>query len=122
MTEPSPSPRPSAWWETRSFAIAMIVMAIVPLLLPPIPPLTDLMGHMGRYRVQLEIDTSPFLSRYYSFDWSLIGNLACDLLVQILGPRARSMGACRQPRSSRCPWLTAIPSSSASSISRWRWG
>ena len=72
MIEPSPSPRPSAWWETRAFAFAMIALALVPLLLPPIPPLTDLMGHMGRYRVQLEIDSSPFLSRYYSFNWALI--------------------------------------------------
>ncbi|NIJ32994.1 hypothetical protein [Sphingomonas oligoaromativorans] len=86
MIEPSPSPRPSAWWETRAFAFAMIALALVPLLLPPIPPLTDLMGHMGRYRVQLEIDSSPFLSRYYSFNWALIGNLACDLMVQVLGP------------------------------------
>jgi hypothetical protein len=86
MTEPSPSPRPSAWWETRTFALAMIAMAVVPLLLPPIPPLTDLMGHMGRYRVQLEIGSSPWLSHYYSFDWALIGNLGCDLLVQLFAP------------------------------------
>lgn len=86
MTEPSSSLHPSAWWEKRAFAYAMIVLAIVPLLLPPIPPLTDLMGHMGRYRVQLDIGSSPFLSHYYSFDWSLIGNLGCDLLVQLLGP------------------------------------
>jgi hypothetical protein len=85
MTEPSPSHR-SHFWETRAFALAMIALAAIPLLLPPIPPLTDLMGHMGRYRVQLEIGSSPFLSHYYRFDWGLIGNLGCDLLVEILGP------------------------------------
>ena len=76
----------SAWWETRGFAVAMIVLAAVPLLLPPIPPLTDLMGHMGRYRVQLDIGTSPYLARYFSFQWAIIGNLGCDLLVQLLAP------------------------------------
>ncbi len=86
MIDPPVSPRPSAWWETRAFAVAMIVLAIVPLLLPPIPPLTDLMGHMGRYRVQLEIGRSPWLHHYYAFHWALIGNLGCDLLVQLLGP------------------------------------
>ncbi len=85
MTEPPPSPL-SRFWETRAFAFAMIALAAVPLLLPPIPPLTDLMGHMGRYRVQLEIGSSPFLPHYYRFNWALIGNLGCDLLVQLLGP------------------------------------
>ncbi len=76
----------SAWWETRGFAIAMIALAAVPLIVPPIPPLTDLMGHMGRYRVQLDIGSSPYLARYFSFDWAIIGNLGCDLLVQLLAP------------------------------------
>jgi hypothetical protein len=80
---PSGSP---AWWETRAFAIAMVLLATVPLLLPPIPPLTDLMGHMGRYRVQLDIGSSPSLAQYYRFDWAVIGNLGCDLLVQLLAP------------------------------------
>ncbi|MDB5738580.1 MAG: hypothetical protein JWO65_2248 [Sphingomonas bacterium] len=81
-----PSPPATAWWETRSFACLMILLAAVPLLLPPIPPLTDLMGHMGRYRVQIDIDNSAALARYYRFDWAIIGNLGCDILVQLLGP------------------------------------
>jgi hypothetical protein len=85
MTDPS-QPARHAFWETRAFAFAMIVLAAVPLVWPPIPPLTDLMGHMGRYRVQLEIGSSPFLSHYYSFDWALIGNLGVDLVVELLGP------------------------------------
>ncbi|HET8612338.1 MAG TPA: hypothetical protein VFL92_06185 [Sphingomonas sp.] len=86
MIDPVPSSRPICWWETRSFAVAMMLLAIVPLLWPPIPPITDLMGHMGRYRVQLDIGHSPWLRQYYSFNWSVIGNLGCDLLVQALGP------------------------------------
>jgi hypothetical protein len=85
MTEPETSPR-SAFWETRAFALAMIALAAVPLLWTPIPPLTDLMGHMGRYRVQLEISSSPYLSHYYRFDWALIGNLGVDLVVEALAP------------------------------------
>lgn len=81
----SASPK-SAWWETRAFAGVMILLAGVPLLLPPIPPLTDAMGHMGRFRVQLDIGSSPWLGHYYGFRWALIGNLGVDLLVQLLGP------------------------------------
>ena len=86
MSDPPVSSRAIPWWETRVFALALILLSVVPLLLPPIAPLTDLMGHMGRYRVQLDIGSSPWLSQYYSFNWALIGNLGCDLLVEALGP------------------------------------
>lgn len=69
------------WWETRSFAIALIFASMIPLLLPDTPPLTDVPGHMGRYRVQLDLDTSPYLRSFYGFEWKLIGNLGVDLLI-----------------------------------------
>ena len=64
----------------------MILLSMVPLLYPPVPPLVDLLGHMGRYRVQLDIGSSPWLSQYYGFEWLAIGNLGVDLLVELLGP------------------------------------
>jgi hypothetical protein len=69
------------WWETRWFVAAMIVIAFVPLLYPPVPPLVDLLGHMGRYRVQLDLAGSPELQRYFDFNWHLIGNLGVDILI-----------------------------------------
>ena len=54
---------------------------MVPLLYPPIPPLVDLLGHMGRYRVEVDLATSPWLSRYYGFHWAAIGNLGVDVLI-----------------------------------------
>ena len=69
------------WWETRWFVAAMICLAFVPLLYPSIPPLVDLPGHMGRFRVELDLAHSPDLQRYYTFKWALIGNLGVDLLI-----------------------------------------
>ena len=69
------------WWQTRAFVAAMAALAVVPLLWPDIPPLVDLPGHMGRYRVQLAIDANPHLAQWYDFRWQLIGNLGIDLLV-----------------------------------------
>jgi hypothetical protein len=69
------------WWQTRWFVLAMVVLATLPLLWPDIPPLVDLPGHMGRYRVQLTHGTVPWLQDWYNFRWSLIGNLGVDLLV-----------------------------------------
>jgi hypothetical protein len=75
----------AAWWESHAFLIAMVLVSTLPLLYPPIPPLVDLFGHMGRYRVQLDLDSSPWLQRYYGFHWAAIGNLGVDLLVMPLG-------------------------------------
>ena len=77
------------WWQTRWFVAAAVLAAIVPLLWPTIPPLVDLPGHMGRYRVQLAINGDPQLARWYDFNWQLIGNLGIDLLVV---PLAKLLG------------------------------
>jgi hypothetical protein len=69
------------WWQTRWFVIAAALAATIPLLWPTIPPLVDLPGHMGRYRVQLAIGSNPWLGHWYDFHWQLIGNLGIDLLV-----------------------------------------
>lgn len=69
------------WWEQRWGVAALALLAMVPLLWPDIPPLVDLPGHMGRYHIQLNLDSSPGLQRFYSFEWALIGNLGVDLLI-----------------------------------------
>ena len=69
------------WWQTRWFVALATFMAVVPLLWPDIPPLVDLPGHMGRYRVQLVWEQMPHLHEWYNFNWSLMGNLGVDLLV-----------------------------------------
>jgi hypothetical protein len=74
------------WWETRPFVAALVLLAAVPLLYPDIPPLVDLFGHLGRYRVQLDVAQSPLLARYYGFEWAAIGNLGVDLLIMPLVP------------------------------------
>ena len=76
------------WWENRWLLGALILLSTVPLLYPPIPPLVDLPGHMGRYAVQLA-PGDPVLSQWYQFRWRLIGNLGVDLGIE---PMARAFG------------------------------
>lgn len=72
---------PSGWW-TRDWFIALLALvSIIPLIGPDVPPLIDLMGHMGRYRVQLADPASPLLTQYFGFQWALMGNLGVDLLI-----------------------------------------
>ena len=73
------------WWERRWFLALVVLATMIPLLYPPIPPLVDLLGHMGRYRVELDLDHSPFLQQYYDYHWAAIGNLGVDLLIIPLG-------------------------------------
>ena len=84
MTQPD-----SPWWDHRRAILVLSLLAAVPLLWPEVPPLVDLPGHMGRYRVQLELDSSAALRAWYDFEWALIGNLGIDLLVV---PLARIFG------------------------------
>ena len=83
--EPSLGPA-TLWWESRAFYAFLIVLAAIPLLYPPIPPLIDVPAHMGRYAVQLGVETEPTLRQWFDFEWMLIGNLGVDLLVELLAP------------------------------------
>ena len=73
------------WWERPWFLALVVLATMVPLLYPRVPPLVDLLGHMGRYRVELDLDHSAWLQRYYDYHWAAIGNLGVDLLVIPLG-------------------------------------
>ena len=77
----SPVETPAGWWNSRWFLAGILLIAIVPLLWPTIPPLTDLPEHMGRYRIQLSDPTSLLRTRYFSFEWGFIANLGVDLLI-----------------------------------------
>ena len=79
----APLPRGAArpWWEGRPFVAAMIFLAFVPLIYPAIPPIVDLGGHMGRYKIAADVADSHILQQWFSFRWMPIGNLGVDLIV-----------------------------------------
>lgn len=74
-------PESRAWWDDRRVWLAACLAMALPLLWPTVPPLVDLPGHMGRYRIELEIGKSRFLAANYGFTWQLIANLGVDLLI-----------------------------------------
>lgn len=73
------------WWERRLCLSLVVLATMAPLIYPPIPPLVDLLGHLGHYRVQLDLHRSGSLQQFYGFEWAPIGNLGVDLLLVPLG-------------------------------------
>jgi hypothetical protein len=69
------------WFENRLWLPAMMLLSSVGLWFTHLPPLTDLLGHMARYHVQLDIAHNPVLQKNWAFKWDLIGNLGVDLLI-----------------------------------------
>jgi hypothetical protein len=59
----------------------LVAAMTIPLLLPAIPPLTDLPGHMARYHIERALGGSANLQRFYDYHWILSGNLGMDLLI-----------------------------------------
>lgn len=76
----------------RRLTVGVILIAMaLPLIWPAIPPLTDLPGHMGRYRVAL--GGSEALARYFDYEWRPLGNLGVDALAVLLAPMLGIEGA-----------------------------
>lgn len=73
------------WWQTRWFVLAAILASGLPLLWPALPPLVDMPGHLGLYRIMAEAGQPP-LARHYAVHWAPIGNLGVEGLVLALHP------------------------------------
>lgn len=69
----------------RSWPVLAAIGMTVPLWGVAIPPLIDLPGHMGRWRIMLAPE-APMLARSFAFRWDLVGNLGADLPMALLGP------------------------------------
>ena len=70
------TPRQTLW-----IAIALAVLACLPVLVARYPQMVDYAAHLARYHIMLDRAESPFLKAYYGFQWHLMGNLGADLLI-----------------------------------------
>ncbi len=65
------------WWATLA---ALSIVLVLPLFLIDVPPVLDYPNHLARMYV-LAFPDDPVLSHIYATRWSVIPNLAIDLLV-----------------------------------------
>jgi len=74
------SARPTSG-EGLLLGIVLALLSTLPFLVTQYPQLTDYASHLARYHVMLDGGRSPFLVRYYEFEWLFRGNLGADLLI-----------------------------------------
>jgi hypothetical protein len=63
--------------------VALMVVVSIPILLHPLPPISDYVNHLARMHVIATVNSDPDLSRYYEIDWQVIPNLMMDLIVPL---------------------------------------
>lgn len=77
---------------SATVCVLLCVIVLLPLLLCSPLPLSDYPNHMARAYITANLDASSYLSKYYAIDWSLIPNLAGDILIpplmKVMDPEA----------------------------------
>ena len=59
-------------------------IAAIPILLHPLPPLSDYINHLSRMHVIAAIGSDSDLARFYEVNWQVIPNLMMDMVLPVL--------------------------------------
>ncbi|SEC05629.1 hypothetical protein SAMN05444161_0415 [Rhizobiales bacterium GAS191] len=62
----------------------LVLIASIPIITNPLPPLEDYANHLARMSVIANVDRDANLSRFYEIDWEIVPNLMMDLTVPYL--------------------------------------
>jgi hypothetical protein len=77
--------RANLWWLS---VIGLCAVLLAPLLIVDVPPLLDYPNHLARAFLLASLPQDPVLAQFYAARWSIIPNLALDLvappLMQVL--------------------------------------
>src|SRR5262249_16708299 len=77
-------PRSTAEFSGVQMAVlfaALALVASIPIITHPLPPLSDYVNHLARMHVIASIGHDSDLSRFYQIDWQIIPNLIMDIVV-----------------------------------------
>jgi hypothetical protein len=62
----------------------LALVAVIPIITHPLPPLEDYLNHLARMHVIATIGHDPYLARFYEIDWQIVPNLMMDMVVPVL--------------------------------------
>jgi hypothetical protein len=71
----------------RQIAALFVVfacIAAIPVLLHPLPPISDYVNHLSRMHVIATIGRDSDLARFYQVNWEVIPNLMMDMILPVL--------------------------------------
>jgi hypothetical protein len=77
---PRPPRRDTLGTAWKAAVIGLCAILIAPLLIVDVPPLLDYPNHLARVFVLASLPHDPILARFYAAHWSIIPNLALDLI------------------------------------------
>lgn len=68
-------------WHIAAIHTVLIAVVLAPMALAQYPPLVDYPNHLARIYILSALGDDPILSQIYAANWSIIPNLAMDLLL-----------------------------------------
>jgi hypothetical protein len=70
--------RPGPWWGALAAAVAVLLL---PLLITDVPPILDYPNHLARLVLLHAGPDDPVLGRFFEPHWTILPNLAIDVIV-----------------------------------------
>ena len=67
--------------QTAVLFVVLALVASIPLITHPLPPLADYVNHLARMHVIAAMGKDVDLTRFYEIDWQIVPNLMMDIVV-----------------------------------------
>jgi hypothetical protein len=71
-------------WQIAVLFVVFAAIAAMPVLLHPLPPISDYINHLSRMHVIATIGRDSDLARFYQVNWAVIPNLMMDMILPAL--------------------------------------
>jgi hypothetical protein len=70
--------------QVAALFVLFAFIAAIPVLLHPLPPISDYVNHLSRMHVIAAIGRDSDLARFYQVNWEVIPNLMMDMILPVL--------------------------------------
>jgi hypothetical protein len=70
--------------QVAALFVLFAFIAAIPVLLHPLPPISDYINHLSRMHVIAAIGRDSDLARFYQVNWEVIPNLMMDMMLPVL--------------------------------------
>jgi hypothetical protein len=70
--------------QVAALFVLFAFIAAIPVLLHPLPPISDYINHLSRMHVIAAIGRDSDLARFYQVNWEVIPNLMMDMILPVL--------------------------------------